>query len=130
MKVNNFNNFDFTEDPCLYFTWGKKKASTLSLTVLVVIEMLNALNALSDEGSLLSVGLFANPTLIMAITCSMTLHAIILYVPFFWNIFGTVPLTLNDWKLVMMFCIPVILIDEVLKFFARIRTRKALLERR
>lgn len=35
-------------DPCEYFTVGKAKASTLSLSVLVAIEMFNALNALSE----------------------------------------------------------------------------------
>lgn len=36
------------DTPCEYFTAGKAKASTLSLSVLVAIEMLNALNALSE----------------------------------------------------------------------------------
>lgn len=36
------------DDPCDYFTYGKAKASTLSLSVLVAIEMFNALNALSE----------------------------------------------------------------------------------
>ena len=35
-------------DPCDYFTYGKAKASTLSLSVLVAIEMFNAVNALSE----------------------------------------------------------------------------------
>jgi hypothetical protein len=36
------------DDPCDYFRSGKAKASTLSLSVLVAIEMFNALNALSE----------------------------------------------------------------------------------
>ena len=35
-------------EPCGYFREGKAKASTLSLSVLVAIEMFNALNALSE----------------------------------------------------------------------------------
>ncbi|MBA0604748.1 hypothetical protein Godav_017390, partial [Gossypium davidsonii] len=39
--------FKFDSDPCDYFHSGKIKASTLSLSVLVAIEMFNSLNALS-----------------------------------------------------------------------------------
>lgn len=38
-------------DPCDYFMYGKAKASTLSLSVLVAIEMFNAMNALSEVSS-------------------------------------------------------------------------------
>jgi len=33
----NFDGYDFSKNPCTYFTVGKTKASTLSLSVLVVI---------------------------------------------------------------------------------------------
>lgn len=91
--------------------------------------MFNALNALSDEGSLLSVGLFGNPWLIIAIIGSMLLHAMILYVPFFETIFNTVPLNANDWLLVLACAFPVVILDEILKFFARMRTRADLKRR-
>jgi Ca2+-transporting ATPase len=50
--------------------------------------MLNSLNALSDETSLLSVGLFSNPILLIAISISILLHCGICYIPFFGDIFG------------------------------------------
>jgi Ca2+-transporting ATPase len=128
--VRNFDSYDFKENPCGYFTWGKQKASTLSLTVIVVIEMLNALNALSDEASILTVGLFANPKLIFAIFLSVGLHCGICYIPFFSRIFGTRPLLLNDWLLVLLFTFPVIIIDEIIKIFVRARTTRALEQRR
>jgi magnesium-transporting ATPase (P-type) len=92
--------------------------------------MFNALNALSDESSILTVGLFANPALIYAILLSVFLHCLICYIPFFARIFGTRPLLLNDWLLVLAFTFPVIIIDEVIKVFVRARTARALEERR
>jgi len=34
-------------------------------------------------------------------------------------VFNIVPLSLNEWLLVMLFALPVVLIDEVLKFLGR-----------
>lgn len=79
--VKNFGGLDFSENPCEYFTKGKVKASTLSLSVLVVIEMLNALNALSEDNSLLVIHPFVNPWLLVAIVASIASHMFILYVP-------------------------------------------------
>ena len=106
-------------DACSIFAGGKSKASTLSLTVLVMIEMLNAMNALSEDGSLLQVPPWANPWLILAALSSVMVHFVVLYVPFMSRVFGVVPLTWHDWVLVMYFSLPVILVDEVLKLFGR-----------
>jgi Ca2+-transporting ATPase len=111
---------DLGKDPCAYFTAkGKVTASTLSLSVLVVIEMLNALNALSEDGSLLQMPPWANPWLCLAMVVSIGLHFLILYVPWRAAIFQIVPLTKNDWALVMYFSMPVIFIDEALKACGR-----------
>ncbi|KAF4657233.1 hypothetical protein FOZ61_006409 [Perkinsus olseni] len=107
-------------DACSYFTYGKAKASTFSLTVLVVIEMFNALNALSEDGSLLQLPPWCNPWLCLAVTNSIGIHMVILYQPFLASIFGVVPLDIHDWALVLYFSFPVILIDEVMKTFGRI----------
>ncbi|KAK4492018.1 hypothetical protein RD792_002806 [Penstemon davidsonii] len=117
------------DNPCDYFQKGKIKAMTLSLSVLVAIEMFNSLNALSEDGSLVSMPPWVNPWLLLAMSVSFGLHFLILYVPFFATIFGIVPLSLNEWLLVLAVALPVILIDEVLKFVGRctsgIRTSKA-----
>jgi Ca2+-transporting ATPase len=124
LVVTNFGKYtSFKENPCSYFTVGKQKASTLSLTVLVVIEMFNALNALSEDSSILTIGLFANPWLLVAIFMSMSLHCVILYIPFFAQIFGTAPLNQNDWLLVLMFSFPVCILEETIKFVNRQRNK-------
>lgn len=107
------------QDPCYYLHTGKEVASTLSLSVLVTIEMFNALNALSEDCSLLVVHLFVNPYLLMAMALSCFLHLVILYVPFLASIFQIVPLSYNDWFVVFVFSFPVILIEEGLKLIGR-----------
>lgn len=107
------------DDPCDYFRSGKIKASTLSLSVLVAIEMFNSLNALSEDGSLLTMPPWVNPWLLLAMSISFALHFLILYVPFLAQVFGIVPLSLNEWLLVLAVALPVILIDEMLKFVGR-----------
>jgi Ca2+-transporting ATPase len=110
---------DFAGDPCAYFGAGKAKASTLSLSVLVAIEMFNAANALSEDNSLLTVPVWSNPWLLLAMAVSFGLHFLILYVPALAAVFSIVPLSLNEWLLVLAYSLPVILIDEELKFVGR-----------
>ncbi|KAL9676968.1 hypothetical protein QQ045_005191 [Rhodiola kirilowii] len=111
--------FNFDSKPCDYFQGGKMKATTLSLSVLVSIEMFNSLNALSEDGSLLTMPPWVNPWLLVAMSVSFGLHFLILYVPVLAQVFGIVPLSLNEWLLVLAVALPVILIDEVLKFIGR-----------
>jgi Ca2+ transporting ATPase len=92
---------------------------TMALSVLVTIEMLNALNSLSENQSLLVMPPWRNWSLIFAISTSMALHFLILYAPFMKAIFRVTPLNWTEWKAVFYFSIPVILLDEVLKFITR-----------
>jgi Ca2+ transporting ATPase len=96
-----------------------RHGATMSLSILVVIEMFNACNSLSENESLLSLPLWANPYLIVAIAVSMVLHFAILYVPFLATLFGVTPLSWAEWKAVIVISAPVVLIDEVLKFVTR-----------
>ena len=81
--------------------------------------MLNAMNALSSSESLLTLPLWKNMILVYAIALSMALHFALLYTPFLQMLFSIVPLNLTEWKAVFWISLPVIFIDEVLKFFER-----------
>ncbi len=128
-KVNDFAGLDMQTDSCKYFTDGKIKASTLSLSVLVAIEMFNALNALSEDGSLLHMPPWANPYLLLAMVVSFAMHFVILYVDFLADMFNVTPLDWNEWKVVLAFSLPVIFIEEILKFVGRRMSAKELKKR-
>jgi P-type Ca2+ transporter type 2A len=108
------NGFD-----CSLFHGNYQGASTVSLSILVFIEMLNAFNALSENESLFDVVPWTNRYLLMAVSCSVSLHLIIVNVPYFAAIFNVKHMSLDEWSAVLWFSAPVILIDEALKYCTR-----------
>nr|XP_039253740.1 sarcoplasmic/endoplasmic reticulum calcium ATPase 1-like [Styela clava] len=92
---------------------------TMALSVLVTIELLNALNSVSENQSLLKMPPWQNMWLIGAIILSMVLHFIILYVDPLPMVFQICPLNWTEWSMVLYLSLPVILIDEALKYLAR-----------
>jgi hypothetical protein len=78
---------------------------------LVVIEMFNAMNALSSSESLLTLPLWENMVLVYAITLSMVLHFALLYTPFLQTLFSIIPLNWNEWKAVIYISSPVMWVE-------------------
>lgn len=76
-------------------------------TSLVVIEMLNAMNALSSSESLLTLPLWENMMLVYAVSLSMALHFALLYIPILQTLFSIVPLNWNEWRAVLLISLPV-----------------------
>jgi len=95
------------------------EAMTMALSILVTIEMANALNSCSENQSLLVMPPWCNIWLLMAMALSFSLHFLILYVDFLNVVFNITPLSWEQWMTVMKFSLPVILLDELLKFVAR-----------
>ncbi|XP_056362624.1 sarcoplasmic/endoplasmic reticulum calcium ATPase 3 isoform X1 [Oenanthe melanoleuca] len=93
--------------------------TTMALSVLVTIEMCNALNSVSENQSLLRMPPWLNIWLLGAIIMSMALHFLILYVKPMPLIFQVTPLSWPQWVVVMKISLPVILLDEGLKYLSR-----------
>ncbi|CAE6425821.1 unnamed protein product [Rhizoctonia solani] len=109
----------FPEIGCEMFTNEMARtATTISLSILVTVEMFNAANSLSENESLFVLPVWKNPYLVAAIALSMTLHFAILYIPFFTTLFSITPLNWEEWKAVILISLPVIAIDEVLKYIS------------
>ena len=118
-QLTNFHSCSvmFPEMGCdMFVNELSKRATTVSLSILVVIEMFNALNSLAENESLVSLPPWKNLYLCFAIVLSMSLHFMILYVPFLADLFVITPLNWDEWKAVVAISFPVIIIDEAFKF--------------
>ncbi|XP_067270373.1 sarcoplasmic/endoplasmic reticulum calcium ATPase 2 isoform X3 [Pseudorasbora parva] len=111
------DNPDFQDLECHVFE--SPYPMTMALSVLVTIEMCNALNSLSENQSLLRMPPWENIWLLGAICLSMSLHFLILHVEPLPVIFQITPLNVTQWMMVLKISLPVILLDELLKFIAR-----------
>merc|ERR1711988_412468 len=116
-------NKDFLSEGC--DTFQDDRPMTMALSVLVIIELLNALNSVSEDQSLLVMPPWRNMFLIAADLLSLGLHFMILYVPFMAALFQLQPLDMEEWKWVLIFSVPVLLLDEVLKFVSRMTDKTA-----
>ncbi|KAJ8531258.1 hypothetical protein K7X08_026692 [Anisodus acutangulus] len=118
-ELMNFDSCSTRETnyPCSIFS--DRHPSTISMTVLVVVEMFNALNNLSENQSLLVIPPWSNLWLVASIIFTMILHILILYVQPLAALFSVTPLSWAEWTIVLYLSFPVILIDEILKFFSR-----------
>jgi Ca2+ transporting ATPase len=108
---------DFKGLPCEIFQ--APEAMTMALSILVTIEMVNALNSLSENQSLVMMPPWINIWLMLAMALSFSLHFIILYTDFLNIVFNITPMSFAQWMTVMKFSLPVLLLDEALKFVAR-----------
>jgi Ca2+ transporting ATPase len=101
-------NQRFPEIGCeMFINNNARSASTVSLSILVVIEMSNACNALSQSESLITLPLWKNMKLVYAIALSMVLHFAILYMPFLQALFQVSPMTQEEWIAVLWISAPV-----------------------
>ena len=102
-----------------YLNLDPAKALTMSLTVLAVFQWFNAWNCLSESKSLFTSNPFKNPYLILATATVFSLQILAIYNPFLQSVLNTVPLSLNDWLLIVPVALSIVLVEEVRKFFYR-----------
>ena len=99
---------------------GSENWQTIVFTVLTFSQLVHALVIRSESESLFSIGFFSNPQLLLAILLTVVLQLIVVYVPFFNDIFKTTPL---DWhELLVCFLLPLVVF--VLVEFEKLAARK------
>ena len=94
------------------------EAMTMTFVSLVLIQFFKAYNFRSDRESVL-LKPFANKWLNLAIAWELIMLALILYVPLLERTFGTFPLTLNDWMIIVAAAFTVSPVLELTKWIER-----------
>lgn len=99
------------------------KARTLVLVTMAMFQWFNAWNCRSETLSIFQIGLFSNKWLIIATTFVFGLQLLLLHNPFLQAVFDTVPLTRNEWFLVIATSSTLLVIEEVRKLLAQLLAR-------
>jgi magnesium-transporting ATPase (P-type) len=94
------------------------KASTIAVTILAVLQWVNAWNCRSEKTSALR-NIFTNPYLIIATLVVIVMQLLAVYHPLFQKFLKTVPLEPSEWLIILALSIPLLLIEEIRKFIAR-----------
>ncbi|OGW46397.1 MAG: ATPase [Nitrospirae bacterium GWC2_57_9] len=95
------------------------QATTACLTGIVVTQVANVFACRSFRDSLFTIGLFTNKLIFAAIGVELLLQLFIVYNPFGNRIFGTLPLSLNTWLVLVPFAIMLIAAEEARKLMVR-----------
>ena len=93
-------------------------AQTMAFTTLIFFQLFNVFNARSDEQSAFR-GLFSNRWLWAAVSLSVALQCLVLYVPFLQRAFSTQALSAADWLYCTAIASSVLWLREGEKFLAR-----------
>jgi len=104
-------------------------AQTLAFVTLCVSELVRAFTARSEYHSIFSIGVFSNRWMAWAVGFSLLLVLTVVYVPFLQPFFDTVPLTLDDWLLMLPFFFASAVAMELLKVYFRRRSAKGFEQR-
>ena len=99
-------------------TGDLRYAQTMAFTTLMLFQIVNVLNARSDERSAFA-HLFTNQWLWGSIALSLALQVAVVYLPFLQRAFGTVQLSGGDWLRCTLVASSVLWLRELSKLLAR-----------
>ncbi|MCB9140254.1 MAG: cation-translocating P-type ATPase [Caldilineaceae bacterium] len=98
---------------------GDPAWQTLLFTTLIFAQIVLALEVRSERDSLFTIGFFSNPPMVWAFVSTLLLQILVVYVPFFQNIFHTDPLSVRDVAIAFGASLFILIFVEVWKIFLR-----------
>jgi Ca2+-transporting ATPase len=111
------------------FLWALKSGRTpieaqcLCFVTLVSVELFNCFNCRSEKLSLFRMNPLGNKWLLAAVAFSWAIAVAIVYAPFLQGSFHTYPMSLQDWGIVLLAGVSVLIPVEITKLIMTRRTR-------
>lgn len=96
-----------------------EKARTYAFVTLIFGELLRAYTSRSETESIFKIGFFSNSYMLLGTSISFILLLVVLYIPFFSNVFDTVSLSINDWLFIIAFGLTPFAAAEISKLFLK-----------
>jgi Ca2+-transporting ATPase len=98
---------------------GNPAWQTLLFTTLIFNQVVLALGIRSEEQSLFKIGLLSNPSMVLAFVSTVALQLVVIYVPFFQEVFQTQALGVRDLAIALGMALLVLAATEVWKWNLR-----------
>ncbi len=95
------------------------QATTACLTAIIIMQVGDIFACRSSKESIFSIGFFSNRLIFGGIMVEVLLQLFIVYHPYGNKIFGTAPINLGIWLILMPFSIGLLLAEELRKFYVR-----------
>ena len=92
---------------------------TMVFTTMVLAQMGNALAIRSNRDSLFTIGVFSNRLMVFSVLLTFGLQLVLIYVPFFQNIFKTQALTLTELGICLGTSLVLFVVIEMYKWVRR-----------
>jgi Ca2+-transporting ATPase len=77
--------------------------------------LFNALSCRSGKRSIFEIGVFSNQMFNLAVGCVLAGQFMVIYIPFFYSYFQTVPLSATDWWTILWVASLALWVEEVRK---------------
>ncbi|NIM47448.1 MAG: HAD-IC family P-type ATPase [Candidatus Aenigmarchaeota archaeon] len=102
-----------------YLPQGIKKARTVAFVVMAFTQLFNVLNMRSLRKSIFKIGFFTNKYVIVSLLVSIILLVMVIFIPFFQNMFQFVSLSLVELLLIFTLSSMVFWFGELYKFIKK-----------
>ncbi|KRL37032.1 cation-translocating P-type ATPase [Liquorilactobacillus uvarum] len=100
------------------------QATTMTLAAIVFCQIAAAINCRTEKTSVFTIGLFSNRHIIRGIVVEIALLSSLMYVPVLQELFNTTAIGLTEWIFLAAIPLPLILVEEIRKYFVRLRAAK------